>query len=87
MQEVWNFHDHTIYLICGYVNNGNYEFTAQPADLDSAQAARVLMKLSRQLRMLGLTDRGIFRVMPKILAEAPGWHLGNQKVCQSRDDR
>lgn len=87
MQEVWKHGASTIYLICEYVNNGNYEFTAKPADLDSAQAAKALMKLSSHLRRFGLTDRGIFRTMPKILAEAPGWHLANQKVWQSSDDR
>lgn len=87
MQEVWKFHDHTIYLICEYVNSGNYEFTAKPADLDSAQVAKALMKLSGQLRVLGLTDRSIFRVIPKILAVAPGWHLANQKVWQASEDR
>lgn len=87
MQEVWKFHEHTVYLICEYVNEGNYVFTAKPADLDSARAAKVLMKISVQLRFIGLSDRGIYRVMPKILAEAPGWHLANQKVWQSSDDR
>lgn len=87
MQEVWKFHDHTIYLICEYVNKGNYVFTAKPADLDSAEAAKALTKLSLHLRTIGITDRGIFRTMPKILAEAPGWHLANQKVWQSSDDR
>lgn len=87
MQEVWKFHDHKVYLICEYVNEGNYAFTAKPADLDSAEAAKVLMKLSKDLRAIGLTDRGIFRTMPKILAGAPGWHLANQKVWQSSDDR
>ena len=47
MQEVWKHGNSTIYLICEYVNNGNYEFTAKPADLDSAEAAKVLMKLSK----------------------------------------
>ena len=87
MQEVWKFRDHTVYLICEYVNSGNYMFTAKPADLDSAQAAKVLMSLSGQLRVLGLTDRGIFSVIPKILAVAPGWHLAKQKVWQASDDR
>lgn len=87
MQEVWKHGNSTIYLICEYVNNGNYEFTAKPADLDSAEAAKVLMKLFRHLRAVGLTDRGIYRVMPKILSEAPGWHLANQKVWQSSDDK
>ena len=87
MQEVWKFKEHTIYLICEYVNKGNYVFTAKPADLDSTRAAKVLMKLSDQLRFIGLSDRVIFRVMPKILAETPGWHLANQKVWQSSDDR
>lgn len=87
MQEVWKFHDHTVYLICEYVNKGNYVFTAKPADLDSAEAAKALTKLSLRLRTIGLTDRGIFRTMPKILAEAPGWHLANQKIWQSSDAR
>lgn len=87
MQEVWQFHDHTIYLICEYVNKGNYVFMAKPADLDSAEYAKDLTKLSSHLRTIGLTDRGIFRAMPKILAEAPGWHLANQKVWQSSDER
>lgn len=87
MQEVWKFHDHIVYLICDYKNNGNYVFTAQPADLDSAEAAKALTKLSLHLRAIGLTDRGIFRAMPKILAEAPGWNLANQKIWQSSDDR
>lgn len=87
MQEVWKFHDHTIYLICEYVNKGKYVFTAKPADLDSAEAAKALTKLSSHLRAIGLTDRGIFRTMPKILAESPGWHLANQTVFQSSDER
>lgn len=87
MQEVWKYRECTVYLICEYVNKGNYVFTAKPADLDSAGAAKALMKLSSQLRTIGLTDRGIFRVMPKILAEAPGWYLANQKIWQSGDDR
>lgn len=87
MQEVWKFHDHTVYLICEYVNKCNYVFTAKPADLDSAEAAKALMKISKQLRFIGLSDRGIYRVMPKILAEAPGWYLANQKVWQPSDDR
>lgn len=87
MQEVWKHGESTIYLICEYVSTGNYEFTAKPADLGSTQAAKELMKLSRQLRVLGLTDRGIYRVMTKILAETPGWHLANQKVWQSCDER
>lgn len=87
MQEVWKFHDHTVYLICEYVNKGNYVFTAKPADLDSAEAAKALTKLSLRLRSIGITDRGIFRVMPKILAEAPGWRLANQKVWQASDER
>lgn len=87
MQEVWKFYDQTCYLICEYVNKGNYLFTANPADLDSAEAAKMLTKLSSHLRAIGLTDRGIFRAMPKILAEAPGWHLAHQKVWQSSDDR
>lgn len=86
MHEVWKFHDHTVYLICEYVNKGNYAFTAKPADLDSTRAAKVLMKISEQLRFIGLSDRGIYRVMPKILAEAPGWRLANQKVWQASDD-
>lgn len=87
MQEVWQFHEHTVYLICEYVSKGNYVFTAKPADLDSARAAKDLMNISEQLRCVGLSDRGIYRVMPKILAETPGWHLANQKVWQSSDDR
>lgn len=87
MQEVWKCRDHTVYLICEYVNNGKYEFTAKPADLDSAAAAKALTKLALHLRTMGLTDRSIYRVMPKILAETPGWHLANQKVWQSSDDR
>jgi len=87
MQNVWKHAESTIYLICEYVNNGNYEFTAKPADLDGVEAAKVLMKLSKHLRAIGLTDRAIFRVMPKILAEAPGWRLANQKVWNSSDDR
>lgn len=87
MQEVWKFHDHTVYLICEYVNKGKYVFTAKPADLDSAEAAKVLTKLSLHLRSIGITERGIFRAMPKILAEAPGWHLANQNICQSSHDR
>ena len=78
MQEVWKFNEHTVYLICEYTNKGNYVFKAKPADLDSAAAAKVVMKLSSQLRAIGITDRGIFRTMPKILVEAPGWHLANQ---------
>ena len=87
MQEVWKFHDQTIYLICEYVNKGNYVFTAKPANLDGAYAAKALTKLSLCLRTIGLTDRGIFRVMPKILSEAPGWYLANQKIWHSSDDR
>ena len=87
MQEVWKFHDHTVYLICEWACDGKYTFTAKPADLDSVRAAKALMKLSAQLRTIGLNDRRIYRVMPKILAEAPGWHLANQKVWQSSDDR
>lgn len=75
MQEVWKFHDHTVYLFCEYVNKGKYVFSAKPADLDSTEAAKVLMKLSKHLRAIGLSDRGIYRVMPKILAETPGWHF------------
>lgn len=87
MQEVWKFHDHTVYLICEWTCDGKYTFTAKPVDLDSVRAAKALMKLSAQLRAIGLNDRRIYRVMPKILAEAPGWHLANQKVWQSSDDR
>lgn len=87
MQEVWKFHDHTVYLICEYVNKGKYVFTAKPEDLGSTEAAKALTKLALNLRTIGLTDRGIFRTMPKILAETPGWHLANQKVWQSSDDR
>lgn len=87
MQEAWKFHDHTVYLICEYANKGNYVFTAKPADLAGTEAAKALTKLSLHLRTIGLTDRGIYRVMPKILAEATGWHLANQKVWQSSDDR
>lgn len=87
MQEVWKFHDHTVYLICEWVGDENYAFTAKPADLDSVIAAKALMQLSTQLRSMGLNDRRIYRVMPKILAETPGWHLANQKVWQSSDDR
>lgn len=87
MQEVWKFHAQTVYIMCEYVNKGNYVFTAKPADLDSAEAAKALTKLSLELRSIGLTDRGIFRTMPKILAEAPGWYLANQKVWQSSDER
>lgn len=87
MQEVWKFRDRTVYLICEYVNKGNYAFTVKPADLDSAEDAKALKKLAFELRTIGITDRGIFRAMPKILAEAPGWHLANQKVWQSSDER
>lgn len=87
MQEVWNFHDHTIYLICEYVNKGNYVFTAKPADLDGTDAAKAVMRASSSLRKLGMSDRSIFRTMPKILAGAPGWRLANQKVWQASDDR
>lgn len=87
MQEVWKFHDHTIYLICEWIAYGNYEFTVKPADLEGVDAAKTLMKLSEQLRNIGLNDRRIYRIMPKILAETPGWHLANQKVWQSSDDR
>lgn len=87
MQEAWKFHDHTVYLICEYVKKGKYVFTAIPADLDGAEAAKALMKLSFHLRNIGLTDRGIFRTMPKILAEAPGWNLDNKKIWHSSDDR
>lgn len=90
MQEVWKFHDQTVYLICEWSCNGTDTFTAKPADLDSvkaAKAAKALMKLSTQLRAIGLNDRRIYRVMPKILAEAPGWRLANQKIWQPSDDR
>lgn len=87
MQEVWKFHDHTIYLICEWGAAGNYVFTAKPADLAGVDAAKTLRKLSVQLRNIGLNDRRIYRVLPKILAEAPGWNLANQKVWQSSDDR
>ena len=69
------------------MNKGNYVFTAKPADLDSTEAAKALTKLSLHSRTIGLTDRGIYRVMPKILAETPGWYLANQKVWQTSDDR
>lgn len=49
MQEVWKFRDHTVYLICEYVNKGNFAFTVKPADLDSAEAAKALTKLSLHL--------------------------------------
>lgn len=87
MQEVWKFHEHPVYLICEYVNKGDYVFTAKPGDLDSARAVKALLKISDQLRVIGLSDRGIYRVMPKILAEAPGWHLANQKVWQANETR
>lgn len=87
MQEVWQFHDHTIYLICEYANKSNYVFTVKPADLDGAEAAKALTKLSLQLRTIGLTDRAIYRVMPNILAETPGWRLAKQKVWQASDER
>lgn len=87
MQEVWKFHDHTIYLICEWVESGNYEFTVKPAETEGVDAAKMLLKLSEQLRNIGLNDRHIYRVMPKILAETPGWHLANQKIWQSSDDR
>ena len=87
MQEVWKFNDHTVYLICEWTCNENYTFTAKPADLDSVIAAKALMKLSAQLRAIGLNDRRIYRVLPKILAEAPGWHLANQKVWQASEKR
>ena len=87
MQEVWMFHEHTVYLICEWTGNGNYRFTAKPADLDGARAAKAVMKLSTHLRGIGLNDRRIYRVMPKILAETPGWNLANRKVWQSSDDR
>lgn len=87
MQEVWKFLDHTVYLICEWSGDGNYVFTAKPADLDSARAAKALMKLSTHLRNIGLNDRRIYRVMPKILAETPGWRLANQKVWQASEER
>lgn len=87
MQEVWKFHDNTFFLICEWVASENYVFTVKPADLEGVGTAKALMKLSAQLRSIGLNDRGIYRVMPKILAEAPGWHLANQKVWQPSDDR
>ena len=87
MQEVWKFHDHTIYLICEWFASGNYEFTVIPADLDGTDAAKAVMRAASSLRNLGMSDRSIFRTMPKILAGAPGWHLANQKVWQSSDDR
>ena len=87
MQEVWKFHNRTIYLICEWRASGNYEFTVKPADLEGVDAAKMLLKLSEQLRNIGLNDRRIYRVMPKILAETPGWLLANQKVWQSSDDR
>lgn len=87
MQEVWKFHDLTVYLICEWSSNENYTFTAKPANLDSVEAARSLMKLSTQLRAIGLNDRRIYRVMPKILAETPGWHLANQKIWQASEER
>ena len=86
MQEVWKFHDHTIYLICEWVASGNYEFTVKPADLDGTDAAKSVMSAASSLRKLGMSDRSIFRTMPKILAGAPGWHLANQKVWKSSDD-
>ena len=87
MEEVWKFHDHTVYLICEWECDGKYTFTAKPADLDSVRAAKAVMKLSTHLRGIGLNDRRIYRVMPKILAETPGWRLAKQKVWQSSDDR
>ena len=75
MQEVWNHGNSTIYLICEYVNNGNFEFAARPKDLFSAEAAKELTKLSLNLRTIGLSERKIFRVISKILEEAPGWIL------------
>lgn len=87
MQEVWKFHDQTIFLCCEWFANGNYTFTVKPADLKGADAAKSLMELGAQLRAIGLNDRRIYRVLPKILAEAPGWQLANQKVWQSSDDR
>ena len=87
MQEVWKFHDHTIYLICKYVNKGNYAFTAKPADLDGTDAAKAVMRASSSLRKLGMSDRSIFRTMPKNSSSCPGWHLANQKVWKSSDAR
>lgn len=87
MQEVWKFHDCTIYLICEWFSSGNYKFTVKPAETEGFNAAKMLLKLSEQLRNIGLSDRRIYRVMPKILAETPGWHLANQNVLQSSDDR
>lgn len=87
MQEVWKFHDHTIYLTCEWLAGGNYVFAVKPADLEGADAAKSLMKLSAQLRAIGLTDRRIYRVMPKILSETPGWRLASQKVWQASEDR
>ena len=87
MQEVWKFHDHTIYLICEYVNKGNYVFTVKPADLNGTDAAKAVMRSASSLRKLGMSDRAIFRTMPKILAGAPGWNLANQKIWQSSEDR
>ena len=86
MQEVWQFRGHSIVLICEWFAGGNYEFTVKPADLEGADAAKSLMKLSEQLRAIGLNDRRIYRVMPKILAEAPGWRLANQKAWQASDE-
>lgn len=80
MQEVWKFGSSTIYLICEWRAPGNYVFTVKPADLEGVDAAKTLMKLSEQLRNIGLNDRRIYRVLPKILAEVPGWNLANQKV-------
>ena len=75
MQEVWKHGNSTIYLICEYVNSGNYEFTAKPDDLFSVEDAKDLTKLSLNLRTIGLSDRKIFRAISKILEEAPGWFL------------
>lgn len=86
MQEVWEFHGHSIFLICEWRASGNYAFTVKPADLEGTDAAKSLMKLSSQLRAIGLNDRLIYRVMPKILAEAPGWRLANQKIWQASDE-
>lgn len=75
MQEVWKHGNSTIYLICEYVNNGNFKFAARPEDLFSVEAAKELTKLSLNLKTIGLSDRKIFRVISKILEEAPGWIL------------
>lgn len=75
MQEAWKHADNTIYLFCKYVNAGNYEFTVKPEDLDGVEDTKALLKLSLDLRSIGLTDRGIFRTISKILEQAPGWLL------------